>query len=867
MRKDSSFKGGNSLSQMEQNIKIQGLYTYPNQFSSIPDGALIEARNCIIDAPGVVESRRGLTQYGTFNTSTIETLSMFEYSNRLVTHTSNGKISIDNGSGLFQAKNGTYTVPEPTSVESRVRFRDLNQNLYFTTGGGVIKLDNIANQPRKAGAPAALGGSGVVTGTGWMPNNVNVAYRVMWQYIDSNSNLIRSAPSDRIIVSNAVGAGKNVQLTFTVPFDISIDTQQWTYVVYRSNTSSSLATSPDDNCQQVFQGVPTGPQLSARTITIIDSTPDAVKGELLYTSTEGISQSNAQPPFCTDIALFKGYTFYANCSTKQLFFLSLISGSNMVNGNTLTFTRTDLSAQFTLTAGAAENIATGVFKNETGSTPSINIATTAQSIVNVMNLYPGNNFIDAYYSSGFEETPGKMIFQDRNLNTVSFFVTCSNTGVLFNPTLPATGANINNTSTNNSQPNAVYYSKLQSPEAVPLPNNFRIGSSSFPIVRILALQDTLIIIKTEGIYKITGNAPSNFTVSPIDIQMKEMAANSFVVLNNMLYGFVDQGIVRITDSGSVELISIPINEDLLRLTTPSYPGFQGATYGVAYPPDHKYILSTVNSTGDATSTIAYVYNYVTDAWTTWNIAYSAGIMRPSNELLYFGTENTSQSIVVQERKTLTAGDYADYQYPVTIISVTPNALNPNIKDIKISPATFVNVTLNQSIQQITPGATTVSQIIAIDPSTQVINVDNNAFAWVPGLATVYDPIGASVTLAPVYGNTPNAMKQFTELSLLTDSNSFSDLYANFRSDLSTTFDLDFIIKSANLGGSGWGGSPWGLFPWGSSTATPERIRTYVPRSSCKGNWIIPSANVKSAFSRMRISGISILYRVLSHRIR
>lgn len=871
MRKDASLRGtgSNPDNPKQQELVLQGIYSYPNQFSQVPPGALSTASNAVIDAPGIVESRRGIGQYATYSTAgpvilPQETLSIFEYKNTLVTHASNGKVSIDNNAGQFIARSGTYDVPLPTDVESRVRFAALNQNLYFTTANGVYKLDSLTNQPILAGAPPALGGSGVVSGAGWMPNNVNVAYRVIWLYIDANNNLVRGAPSDRIIVPNTSGTAQNVNVTFTVPVDVATSPFPWTYQVYRGNTSASISTEPDDEMQQVFQGVPTGPQLTARQITINDSTPDLVRGQTLYTNGD-ITQSNYRPPFCTDVALFKGYTIYANCHTPQVFFLTLISGSNMANGNTITFSLAG-GPSFTLTAGAAENIATGTFFNQTASTPSVNIATTAQSIIRVLNLRAGNTFVDGFYTSGFSESPGAMRFQARSLSTNAFSITCSNTGILFNPSLPSSGATSANTSTNSAQPNAIFYSKLQTPEAVPVTNFYTVGSSTSPIVRILALQESLVVIKQDGIYKVTGTAASNFVVTPIDVQMRIMAINSAVVLNNQVYAFVDQGVVRISDSGSVELKSVPIQQDLLSLATPNYPGFKGATYGVSYPPDHKYILCTVSQVSDVDSSIAYVYNYITDAWTTWDVRFTAGYMRPSNEVLYFGTNNPAGSQILQERKQFTLEDYVDLQYNLALGARHPSVSNPAIYVVDVNVIDIQKANVNQTIVQTIGVNTYSSTILEVNDVDNTITIEDQAAPFGNGTATVYDPIVTTITMSPSHAGQPNMVKQFTELSLLTDTESFNQIRVSFASDLTVSTDFPGTLSNKNLA-AGWGQFDWGSIPWGSTAGSMTRIRTFIPRAAQKGDWISTTLTAPRAFSRMRISGVTLTYRMLSARIR
>ena len=43
-------------------LKARGLYTFQNQLSEIPEGALLEALNCIIDRNGIIQKRRGFME-------------------------------------------------------------------------------------------------------------------------------------------------------------------------------------------------------------------------------------------------------------------------------------------------------------------------------------------------------------------------------------------------------------------------------------------------------------------------------------------------------------------------------------------------------------------------------------------------------------------------------------------------------------------------------------------------------------------------------------------------------------------------------------------------------------------------------------
>jgi hypothetical protein len=198
-------------------------------------------------------------------------------------------------SGSYSAPSGALTIH---SIQA-------NKNCYFSTATAIKKLDAYNGTLTFAGAPAGLDGSGTTTGSGWFTNQTQVAYRIVFSYTDANNNLVRGAPSQRIVVSNSSGGDTNVSLTFTLPDGL---TTAWQYEVYRSPMSASLTTEPNDECALVYTGNPTSGQLSAKTTTLTDSINDTLKGEVIYTasSQQGIAQANYQPPICTDITYFKG---------------------------------------------------------------------------------------------------------------------------------------------------------------------------------------------------------------------------------------------------------------------------------------------------------------------------------------------------------------------------------------------------------------------------------------------------------------------------------------------------------------------------------------------------------------------------------
>lgn len=475
-------------------LKIKGLYTDPNNFSEVPDGALSIADNIDITKDSVAESRRGQTFYSAALSAPPDRF--FNYRSAIIAHYGSKLAYDSNNSGSFVEYAGSYEQPE---AGYRMRAVENNRNLYFNTSLGVYKLDSLTATPIEAGAPRGLDGTAAPAGgSGWLSTACQLAYRVLWGYRDRNNNLILGAPSQRIIaVYNGGGGSTNIELNLTIPAGV---TDGYIYQVYRSPKSASDTEVPNDELRLVYEANPTSAQIAAKALTFTDVTPESLEGAFLYTSPsqEGIANANETPPFCKDIAVFKGHTFYANTRSKQRATVTLVGvnvdsttfgyyssnatatdTSNVLTGITSTTnirlgmrvthsnfpggtvvteiisgTSVRVSASATssgtvatefqdrltigplnLWCGSVENIAINQFKVDVSGSSAANIASTALSIVRVTNRSTTNTTIYAYYLSGYLDLPGQILFEERGVGG-SVSALTSTAGGSFNPTLP-----------------------------------------------------------------------------------------------------------------------------------------------------------------------------------------------------------------------------------------------------------------------------------------------------------------------------------------------------------------------------------------------------------------------------------------------
>ena len=147
------------------NLKAKGLHTYENQLSAIPDGALLEATNIIINRINTIESRRGYKLYGdSLGASTDTCKQLIQYKDTIIRHY-NDKLDFDSdNNGDFIEFNGSYTEPESGI---RIKFQEAAGNLYFTTDEGIKKISATSSSDFSsnagyiidAGAPKAYRGS------------------------------------------------------------------------------------------------------------------------------------------------------------------------------------------------------------------------------------------------------------------------------------------------------------------------------------------------------------------------------------------------------------------------------------------------------------------------------------------------------------------------------------------------------------------------------------------------------------------------------------------------------------------------------------------------------------------------------------
>lgn len=815
----------------EARLKAKGLYSQPNVYSEVPDGALKTANNANLDREGVITPRRGFEALaGALGSGSDRAKAFTEYQDKVIASYGTSGLAYHTGAA-WSALAGTHTPP----TDERMRFVQANQNLYFTTSSGLKKLAAYNGDVGSVGVPKAVHSTVALSAaSGSAVSTANtVAYRYVWGIRDTNQNLIYSSPSQRVEIANASGATKDIDHTVYIPAGI---TTSHFLQVYRSK---EVASDPSDELYLAHETSPDATAITNKVMTFSDATPETLLGALLYTnpSQEGILQANDQPPLATDADVYKDYVFLANTQTKHRFYLTVL-GTGTPNG--VQADDTIVIAGVTYTAKASETVASGQFKVFTAGSAGANIADTAKSLVNVINRYASNTLVYAYYVSGADDLPGKILIEERGIGGASF-----NTQVSRASAFSPEGLDVAQASSNDDWANGLFYSKRQQPESFPLLSYLRVGSANDPIVRIKALRDSLFIFKkTEGVYRLTGETPGSFTVTLFDSSVRLIGKETLAVLNNQIYGLFDQGVATVSETG-VNIVSRPIEKTLLELQGAALAQVKTYGWACAYESDRKYLLHLPTNSSDTATNQAFVYNYTTDAWTRWSLSRSAGFVRSSDDLLYVG--DAASTTVSKERKSYTYRDHVDEALTRAISAVTGLVLTlDDVSGVAAGDVVYQTSSIFSIIGSVDTLANTVTVLYAP--------------GFTAAACSILKAFETEVEWHPFTAGSPTQLKRWRECHLM---------FEKEPRNATISFTTDFVRAEEELTLTSVSVGLWGTFGWGSTSwggnVGEKAFRTYVTRDHQRANVLRVKWVHSVGFTNWALNGVAVDFTPIGQR--
>jgi hypothetical protein len=501
--------------------------------------------------------------------------------------------------------------------------------------------------------------------------------------------------------------------------------------------------------------------------------------------------------------------------------------------------------------------------DNTSSSISAQLRNTARGFVKAVNR-DTSSLIYASYISGINDVPGKMGFQAKGFGEPMYFRANTTTaGSSFLPPLPDSFVSGNQVfSANEAKPNVIFSSKVGEPEAVPIVNEFVVGSRNAKIFRIFSLRDSVVILKADGVFRLTGDSPLNFSVTAIDNTLFCVAANSGAILNNQVYFLANQGVCIATESSTQILSREKIEDPIIPIVGKA--DIEVQTGSVAYESERTYKLSTIGP-NDEVKVVSYIYNFVNDTWTTFDELFIQGVVGPKDTLYLISSANT----VRKERKTQTRIDYCGQNYPVTVTAVAVDLMSATVTSSGVTPAEGDVILKNEVFNRI-------KTVTALGGSSYTLTFRTASNLAVSDSTILYQGYETEIDFSPFHAGQVGLMKQFAQMQIHTRTPSITRLEISFSGfsyggSETTVWEVQNIRDGGNLG---WGQFPWGFEPWGQAdtidiaqvTQPSPPIRIIVPLFQQRTTFIKARLKHREAGESMDIQALDYAVRPYKERV-
>jgi hypothetical protein len=539
------------------------------------------------------------------------------------------------------------------------------------------------------------------------------------------------------------------------------------------------------------------------TTTHIDGLDPSFLADKLYTNPtqETITQANTRPPWAKTFCQWKNRIWYGNTKREHYLDIQLTGVTGLVAGtSSLTLTLGASTETYTF-ATAVDYYAKEFLLDSTSTTEAEKIRRTMQSLCTVINRC--SEYWYAWYTSGIEDAPGMVTIETRALNTAEFSMTCNATatGTVFEPDIPTSGTNLY--SDNFRLLNGVYYSKPNQPHAAPDGNfNEDLGDPSREVLRLIPTRDSILVVKEDGIFRISGDSDRTFTFRALDTTVFARAPETWVGLDNAVWGLSTKGVLRVTESGT-ELMSKPNEPDIEALL--DHASFETLCHAVGYESEGLYILFAPELSTDAKCTIGWVYPADGSAGpTTWHRDIKAAhVLFDDQEL--FVVSGDSDDHVFRERKNHDDLDYMDEELDLTVQSVTTYEHADLGTRSRVRVLFPIAGTLNTDMVpkagdlfRYTPLTLPYSKILTaenVDVDTYDFYLADYFPGMIAGAGTVTRSIPCVVKWHPEAAGAATVLKSFSFLQLYFNRANVSRATVAFNSDLASESEYEILLQA------------------------------------------------------------------------
>ncbi len=311
--------------------------------------------------------------------------------------------------------------------------------------------------------------------------------------------------------------------------------------------------------------------------------------------------------------------------------------------------------------------------------------------------------------------------------------------------------------------NVLRYSKPDQPEHVPSSNLLRVGAANFHTLRIVPLESSLIVFREDGIFRVTGDAPDGWAVTPLDAQTRLLSASAVDAMGNRAYAWTDRGMVAVSENG-VSPLSEPVvgmgdGADELKVLRQLFT--RGNTirgcFVVCWPTRGLVCLATPPDSSTGYSSRWWTYAQVTSTWSRFLLGSRCAAFDPDRNAMFRESGLASFCEIRKERTGFSAEESCDDTHEF-VVEATPDA----------STITFTDGNADRWVPA-------VGDIVYqnVNAPARVATVEYDAGEWTittedphgfadDETATAIEVIEAVIAWAPVFAESPKQRMLLSE---------------------------------------------------------------------------------------------------------
>lgn len=901
-------------------ILISGLYTNASDLAGGPPGGLTQCKNIDLSKANIAQCRRGFDLLNSFPNPSDRADKIIDYKDVLYAHFDSKINTYDSGTWTSR---GALTAPVNALVPRSVFS---NNNLYFLSNNGMLKIDSATSSLIVSGLPSGV--STLLTESTSTGTAVSTAKTVNYRWIivkkDANNNLIQGPVNSNVSYTNGSGATKDVSVLGFLPSGL-LGTE--TIQVYRSAGLAAVS----DELKLIYEF----PLSSSNVANVSKSVTSANTGTDVLTSNGHGMQDG------TVVQVVLGTLVGPTAATN---YIIASASTNTFKMKTLAGVFVDITASGTATIttqvafGIIDLVPDGLLGTSLYTSPSqngISQSNTQAPLATDITVYKDFIF--------FSDTKSKQIF---NFSILS--VDSSSTNGITTGTTITIGSEIYTAGGaasygSGSGTFAILSSGSQPSVAI------RVDSAARSLVDVinrssLAYRATLVFTDSSSLpgkimleakllsdsqYAVSSSVPSAFSPQLPLVANSTSVSSSDTFRNGLM--FSRQGLPEAVPAANVFRVG-SANDPILRII-----GLRDALL-IFKRRDGCFVLRGENSSSfsvtllDSTARLVsgesivvvngLVYGLfeggicsVSDTsvqviseaikdkiQTVYGIAfdqvkqYSFGISYEADNKYILAipqtvaaTSSTYQLVYDAANGTFSEWDLdisAGYVSSINQKLYVASATTPYIKQERkqfdetdfsdyAGQKTIVSyvdnlLTILSGIDSFAIGDL-VSQgldfpdayITDVDLINSTISVDF-VRTWITGTNDLdhYQGIQCILELAPIFSGNPAGLKHFQEISLLFKQGLIRDALIEFNSDVNSS--VQSVPVTGDSASSAWGVGSWGIMPWGG-ISIPQPIRIGVPRQVSRCNELTIKMTHKVAQSNWQLQGIVPVFWPLSTR--